>query len=244
MTRLFNIKLQFKVLIFFGLLFTIYYLLFTSVYARTAPEFMVSWQAQNYVPVWYVGKIFPTNSAKISIRFDLIDNGKIADLLSSTCENTNNSGPHPCRVRWYINDDLRINEDNGFGIKTFSFANTNVYDGNDIEIHISIPNYHGQSLDKIVTIPVKSPELTIEAPYYDRRAGKESRFIAWPFFFNSIMSLSFKWLMDGAEVGENSPFLNLSVDPATLPTTKINLEVQVQNSAGEISNKQIQVEVK
>ena len=244
MTRLFDIKLQFKILIFFSLLFTIYYLLFTPVHAQTAPEFMVSWQTQNYVPVWYVGKIFPTNGARISVRFDLIDNGRVADLLSPTCEKMNDNKAHPCRVRWYVNDDLRINEDNGFGIKTFSFANTSVYDGNDIEVHISIPNYHGQSLDKIILIPVKSPELTIEVPNYDQRVGKESKFIAWPFFFNSIAGLSFQWLMDGAEVGDNSPFLNLSIDPATLPTTKINLEIQVQNANLETARKSVKLETK
>ena len=221
------------------------YLLFVvSVNAQTAPEFMVSWQTQNYVPVWYVGKIFPTNGARISVRFDLIDNGRVADLLSPTCEKMNDNKAHPCRVRWYVNDDLRINEDNGFGIKTFSFANTSVYDGNDIEVHISIPNYHGQSLDKIILIPVKSPELTIEVPNYDQRVGKESKFIAWPFFFNSIAGLSFQWLMDGAEVGDNSPFLNLSIDSATLPTTKINLEVQVQNANLETARKSVKLEAK
>lgn len=238
-------NLKIRIFLSFALSVISYLLFVVSVNAQTAPEFMVSWQTQNYVPVWYVGKIFPTNGARISVRFDLIDNGRVADLLSPTCENKKNDNKaHPCRVRWYVNDDLRINEDNGFGIKTFSFANTSVYDGNDVEVHISIPNYHGQSLDKIILIPVKSPELTIEVPNYDQIVGKESKFITWPFFFNSIAGLSFQWLMDGAEVGDNSPFLNLSIDPATLPTTKINLEVQVQNANLETARKSVKLEAK
>lgn len=205
-------KILISVFIFSSFLFPLSFF-----YAYAAPEFLTTWQAQNYVPSWYQGKIFPTYGSKIEARFEFVDNGKIVDLSKTA-------------VRWYINDELMVNESKGLGIKTFSFSNLNIYAGNDIEVRISIPDYKGQSFDKFFTIPVKSQEVVIEGDYFSKQIGKtKNAFYAWPFFFNSANNLSFKWLMDGNEVGSNSSSLFIDVDSQTRSGTKINLISRVEN---------------
>src|SRR3989338_8026257 len=128
------LNLKLKTLIFLIVVFV--FLILNSVDAQTAlPQFLVSWQAQSYAPARYQGKIFPTKGTPIVISFELIDNGKIVDLSKTA-------------VRWYINDELVKNEDNGLGIKSLQF-NLPDYAGQETEIRIAIPDYKGSQLDSI-----------------------------------------------------------------------------------------------
>lgn len=200
---------QFKISVI--LLSTFYFLLFTfSASAQTAsqtaikPQFMVSWQVASYAPSWYQGKIFPTKGSRINVTFELIDSGKIADLSK-------------LKVRWYVNDDLVLNEKNGLGIKSYSFR-ANDYAGQDTEIRIAVVGYKGgEQLDKIVIIPVVSPEAAIDAPYSELqiKTGITS-LVAYPFFFNvsDLKNLSFDWNVNNqpAESVGNNQSLNLNID--------------------------------
>src|SRR3989344_4866664 len=107
-------------------------------FAQTAPEFMVSWRALNFVPPEYQGKIFPINGTAIEAGFDLIDRGKIADLSKK-------------EIRWFL-DGTAIG--NGIGKKTASFtvqktANT-VHN-----LRIEVADYNGTILRKNLAIPIK-----------------------------------------------------------------------------------------
>lgn len=186
-----------------------------------APEFLASWQANSYVPSWYQGKIFPVYGSRIDVNFELIDNGKIADLSKNI-------------VRWYVNDDLMINEQNGLGIKKLSFVNNYFY-GGELEVKISLPDYKSGSLIKIIHIPVKTPEVAIEAPYFDRtlNAGK-NLILAWPFFFgvSDPNNLSLEWRADDKTTAKatalNSSFyINVPVNTAS--GKKISLFARFNN---------------
>ncbi len=228
---------KFKIIILTVLISNFSFLISHSANAQAAPEFLVSWQAQSYVPIWYQGKVFPTYGSRVDVKFELIDNGKIADLSKA-------------KIRWYVNDDLTRNENNGLGIKNYSFVNSSVYGGNDLEVKVSIVDYKGKSLDKIIAIPVKSPEAIIEAPYLDNGVDKgKSAFFAWPFFFGIPNNFSIKWMVDGNEANgssANSPILSLNIDSGTLPKTIINLKAQIQNLSNqmEIAEKLVPLEVK
>lgn len=213
--------------------------------AQTAPQFLVSWQAQDYVPVWYSGKIFPVNGTRINVRFELLDRGKPVNLMAQNCESVDGSVSQPCRVRWYVGDNMVANEDSGLGIKTISFVNNSVYSGDSVSVRISIPYYHGQSADQTFDIPVKSQEAVIDAHYYQNQIDKKpSAFRVWPFFFNSVNGFSFSWLMDGQVVDGSAQLINLNIDPGTASQTQINLGAQIQNSVGEAANSKIQLRVK
>ncbi len=207
---------------FIILLSTFYFLLSGSVFAQTAaPQFLTSWQAQSYAPGWYQGKIFPTKGTPITISFELIDKGKIVDLSKAA-------------VRWYINDELVKNEDNGLGIKSLRF-NMPDYAGQETEIKTTIPDYKGSQLDSITRIPSKVPEVVIKSTYVGQRiqAG-ESSFEAIPYFFNanSLNNLSFDWLANGEKTNNyaDTPWsLKLNIDSQAPSGYEINLRAVVSN---------------
>lgn len=191
-------------------------------YAQQVPQFLVSWQANSFTPSWYQGKIFPTTGSRIDVKFELIDAGKIVDLSKTA-------------VRWYINDNLVINEVNGLGIKSYFFIN-NDYVGNNINLRISIPNYNGNTLDNVIDIPIANPEVVINVPYPDKlvSAGKLT-LEAIPFFFNvsNNSNILFSWDANGQPTSATgNPFLNLNIEAAAGP--EIDLGILIKNIANEL----------
>lgn len=191
----------------------------------SSQQFLTSWQVSNsYAPSWYQGKVFPTTGSRVSVKFDFIDNGKVVDLSKN-------------KIRWYVNDNLVINEANGSGITNYSFID-NDYVGSDTEVRISIPDYKTGSLNYVLTIPVVSPEIVIKAPYSDKKisAGKAT-FEAIPFFFKiaNPNRLSFRWTANNQSTGDsNSQFLNLNIDPTTTKGVIFNIAVFAGNISDEL----------
>lgn len=190
--------------------------------AQTKPQFLVSWQAQNYAPSWYQGKILPTKGTPINISFELIDNGKIADLSKTT-------------VRWYVNDNLVLNENNGLGIKNLKI-NIPDYSGGQTEIRIVVLDYlKNGMIDKLIEIPVKGPEAIINAPYADGKIKTGSSVLnLFPFFFNikDTHSLSVDWSVNGQKPSGSAgnPYvLNLNVGSETPKDTAINISVSLKS---------------
>lgn len=202
-----------------------------------APQFLVSWQAQSYVPSWYQGKIMPTKGSLITVGFELVDGGRIADLSGTV-------------VRWYVNDKLILNEKNGLGIKSFSF-NTPDYGGQQTDVRISLPNYRGQVLDDVITIPVVNPEVVIDGRSVQNHLQiGDNSFAATPFFFNtqSLSDLDFNWVANGQQANSQSDapwMLNLHLDPNTQPGFSVNLGVTAQSLVNqlEFATKSIKLQV-
>ena len=226
-------KKSFLLIISIGFVF----LNFKFVLAQTNYQFLTSWKADGFVPTWYQGKILPTRGSRVSVSFELINKGKISDLSNTV-------------VRWYINDNLVKNENNGLGIKNYSFTVTD-YPGNNAEIRIAMPDYNGQPLNKIIQIPVNSPEVIVESPAFSlNNISKTAIFKANPFFFNvkTMKNLSFQWTANGQSTGNyaGSNILNFNVDPAIDPNTEISLSVVVKNLLNEMefASKEINFKLK
>jgi len=212
---------------------------FSLTYAQTSPQFLVSWQAESYAPSWYQGKILPINGAPVEISFELIDKGKIADLSKT-------------KVRWYVNDELVKNEENGLGIKSLKIITPN-YSGQETEIRISVVDYKGgETLDKVIKIPVVGPEVLIDSPYPDKKISAGlSIFQVVPFFFNikNLNSLSVEWSANEqkpAGLSANPWSLNLNIGPETPIGTEIKISVSVKNLLKELefASKSIQLQIK
>lgn len=157
--------------------------------AHAATDFMTSWQTRTYVPAWYEGKAFPTHESAITVAFELIDDGKVADLSKTA-------------VRWYVDGKMIKNEENGLGIKKALIINKK-YGGSVSTIRISIPNYKGKAEEKIIEIPIKKPEVVIDVPYFQKIAEKGvNTFYAWPYFFNttSASNLGLQWIVEGKKL--------------------------------------------
>ncbi len=191
-----------------------------------APQFLVSWSADSFAPSWFKGKIFPTFNSIIKVSFELVDNGKIVNLSQTP-------------VRWYINDNLYENEQNGLGIKAISFRDNTTYNGNDINVRISIPDYNGNNLDEIITIPIKNPEVVIDSPYYNGNVSKGSYyFTVWPFFFSGS-NLITKWYVNGQAASNSqsdSNIFNLAIGDQN--QSPITIENQTQNLSNDLERAQ------
>lgn len=209
----------------------------SSAFAAEPPRFMVSWQANSYAPSWYSGKILPTKGSAIKVNFELIDSAKIADISKK-------------KVRWYVNDKLVQNESKGLGLKSYSFI-ADDYPGQETEIRITIIDYKDETLDKIIRIPIVSPEAAIDAPYPNAEINIGANyFFINPFFFNvrDLKNISFEWLVDNrpAESGENNQALNLSIDSSTPSGFEIDIKATVRNLLNEMefASKNIKSRVK
>lgn len=221
------------------LLATCWLLVFNFASAQTLPQFLVSWQAQNYAPSWYQGKLLPINGTPVEIKFELIESGKLADLSK-------------IKVRWYVNDGLVKNEENGLGIKSLKF-NIPDYGGNETEVRISLPEYKNYPpLDYIMRIPVKNPEVVINNRYPKSEINKKNiSFEALPFFFNinSLNNLSFNWSAAGQEsenYTENPWLFKLNVDSQAPSGFIVSLRVSVQNLLNqmEFASKDLRLVIK
>jgi hypothetical protein len=207
--------------------------------AQTSIQFLTSWQAQSYAPFWYQGKIFPTRGTPVEISFELLNKGKATDLSQT-------------KIRWYVNEQLSANEDNGLGLKTLKIVIPD-YAGHETNVRIAIVNYlGGDTLYKNIAIPVVAPETVIEAPYADRKIGfGQSVFKAAPFFFNvkNLDNLSIDWSTGEQEVenqSTNSWLLNLNIEPTTPSGAAISLSAEIKNILNELefAVKSIQLQTK
>ena len=104
----------------------------------------------------------PSAGSNIEISFNLIDGGKIVDLSKT-------------KVRWYINDELTVNEESGLGIKTLKFKAPQEVVG-EIEIKIVVIGYKETEIEKFITIPIEKVEVVIDSPRYDQKISREKIF--------------------------------------------------------------------
>jgi four helix bundle suffix protein len=204
----------------------------------SGPQFLVSWQAQSYAPSWYSGKVFPTQGSAVEIAFELVNNDKIVDVSGY-------------KIRWYVNDKLIKNENDGLGIKSLKTSAAN-YPGFDLEARIVIADYPTGALDTTIRIPTVRPEVVINAPYPDNKVSAGSNlFEALPFFFSvkNLSELLFEWSINGkrpSETGTKPQLLDLSVNPQTPTGRPVNLSVIVKNYLKELefSSKGLQLQVR
>lgn len=210
-----------------------------SVASAAAPQFFATWRAESFTPSWYAGKTYPTKGTPVRVSFELIDSGKIADLSNTI-------------VRWYVDDTLAKNENDGRGIKTLAFSVPD-YAGQETQVRISIPSYRGgDSLNSIVHIPVQSPRIVIDAPYPDRQiAAGDTAFTLVPFFFNisTLDNLTIGWSANGTASqaqGASSAAFTFRLDPKTPSGFGVTLQAAAQNILHEleIASDQIQLTVK
>lgn len=212
------------------LVFSYWLLVIGGANAQTAPEFLISWRALNFVPADYPGKIFPSKNSQLEIGFDLLENGKVADLSKNT-------------VNWFLGDQLI---QSAAGLKTARFRSGD----SDQTVKINILNYKGAALNHLVILPVNKPEVIIDAriPRSEIKLGKYN-FEARPFFFNVLNAdnLLFKWINNNQPIAGNPRIINLDLKSGGVPSeTKMNISVNVANAFNklEFGNRQINLTIK
>lgn len=196
--------------------------------AQTGFEFLISWQADSYIPDWYAGKSLPVAGASIQINFELINDGKPVNLSQNI-------------VRWYVDGNLVQNENNGLGIKSLITAipkNSN----NEALVKISIIDYADSVLEKTFIIPISKPEAVIDSPYPGNKIESGlSVFRLIPFFFNidNLNSLAVKWSannIDSQSYADNLWQLNLNIGGQISTGTKIILGAVIRNPLNQLES--------
>jgi hypothetical protein len=206
--------------------------------AASQPQFLVTWRSHNYAPSWYAGKILATRGSWVDVSFDLIDNGKVVDLSKN-------------KVRWYVNDDLKRNEDDGLGIKNYYFG-IDDYKNEDINIQIVVVDYLDEQIGKFITIPLAQPEVVIDAPYANRRLPSGTdMFKAYPYFFDikDLSKLSFNWTVNGQPAESASisaDTLKLNIDNLAPSGFGIDIQALIKNLTDEFefASGKVKLEVK
>lgn len=194
----------------------------SSALAETAPEFMITWRAKNYIPSDYLGRVLPIDKTPIEVSFEIIDDSKIADLSKT-------------EVFWHINGEFKKS---GFGIKNLSFVADRIFGSQLIEI--IIPNYQPKgkeaiSLEKKLIVPLFAPEAVIDSPYPNNEIKPGlNDFRALLYFINSMDPVSdvfYSWSTNGqkTEGTVENPSL-LTLDTTNLLTgAEFNLTLNVRN---------------
>jgi hypothetical protein len=200
------------------------------------PTFLVSWKAEDYAPINYLGKTLPVNQTKIDVSFELVgtnpsDNGKIIDLSGN-------------EVRWYVNSHL-MSQSNG--TKTFSFITNDDNDASTavkISVEYSDPTAgYNYFVDKYIDIPLTHPDIVVAYKNIGSSLSKGGGniFSAFPYFFNgSYNNLKASWSVNDRVVDSGSDQWNLTVtlgsDYPSGSDIKISVSAQdILNAANIIS---------
>lgn len=200
----------------------------------TAPQFMVTWQAQNFAPADFAGKLLPIANTPIDVVFNVIENGKIADLTNT-------------EVRWYVNNKI---QQSGRGRQTLRF-NAPEFSGGDQEVRISIPSYKNRELTKTITIPVTTPQVIIQTPLISNEVPRgDIRLKALPYFFNvsNLKNLGITWLINNTKPTSGEEITNpdeLTLEtPEEIPAgTQTTIEVLVQKNTAETAARSLILKV-
>lgn len=198
----------------------IFFALSLKINAQTEPLFLVSWQSDAYAPDDFLGKVFPAPKSVVNVSFEVLEGGRFANLSQNN-------------IRWLINGLST----QGVGQKTTSFTNKK-FANDKIEIEISVFDYKtaGNTLIKILEIPVVNPEIVIKAPYHrDELSEKEVNLSALPYFFNisSLKDMRFTWTINNERpVGEpeRQDLITVTI-PGNAPSgSQFKTEVIAQNT--------------
>ncbi|MDE2001620.1 MAG: hypothetical protein KGI60_03610 [Patescibacteria group bacterium] len=205
--------------------------------AQTAPQFMVSWRALNYVPGDYVGKTFPSLNSPVEAGFNLINNGKLIDVSRYV-------------ISWYVDDNLVAS---GKGLTAVRLDTPSTQ--NEL-VRVVIGNYNGSDISDTFLVPVLNPEVNLSAQTPNANtalnrialSATSHLFEARPFFFNaaSLNNLRFTWDVNGQQTSGSAAdpnFLSLDLTSQGTPQQKeltvtagvSNLLNQLEIGAGSLN---------
>lgn len=211
---------------------------FTKASFAADPSFIVSWKANNHVPMNYLGKVLPISGSEVDISFEMVgnnpgDSGKIINLSNN-------------EVRWYVNGTFMKS---GQNMKSFSFVTS---DGNGTETDVKISAEYNDPttqqnyfVNEYIAIPLTFPDVVISYKNFSGSLikGNANLFSAIPFFFNSALdSLSILWTVNNQQATSDykDPWnltVNLGSDYPSGSDININAVVQDRTNSQSSASK-------
>lgn len=186
--------------------------------AQTAgPLPFITWQARSYAPPQYRGKAMPTAGSQITVNFNIVNQGKIADLSKQT-------------INWYLSGNIL---GSGKGMQTLTFLAPT--DGSSAaSLSIELPDYTSQLLIYALDIPIVNPEAVIEAPYVAGVfSGNSLQVRGTPYFFNvsSPLALNFAWSVNGEtpQNAEDPSVLAVNIGSGARPGSSVDIGLTISS---------------
>jgi len=222
-----NNNFKLKKIVFLSALFVFPFLFLSAANAQTsspaASQVFITWQAQDFTPADYQGKIIPSARTTVKLGLELLNQNKFQDLSKAN-------------IIWYLDGNFLTS---GQGLKETSFTANKL--AGDYHYIRTVINLGGQEYDGTVDIPTASPEIVIKTPAMANNSiplGKNI-FEAIPYFFNvsNLQNIIFNWMVngqtaEGASLGGSTLELDLE---APVPANQIlDIKVTAQNSKNEL----------
>lgn len=202
--------------------------------AQNPPEIIITWQAQNYAPPGFEGKVLPIRGTNVSAAIMLIEGGKIINLSQN-------------EIRWFVNRGL---ENSGIGLAEINFKLSNIAP-DSISLKAEIRDYKGENLEKSIVVPLGKPELVITGygPAKLIEAGKNTlNTLVYFFNINNLNQLLFGWSANSEKTkGESNEPDKLELDVSGAPSgATVDLNVTARNKLNELefAEDKIELEIK
>jgi len=203
---------------------------------KIANSLIINWQANNFAPSTYQGKLLPTNGSIVSLSILGKIGNKIMDLSDAL-------------IMWYLDEEFLTG---GLGQTDIQFKVTKTANNFYlIKVNVTLPQQNGSSqfFSQGVRIPIANPQTVINVPYASIQSNTPVFISAVPYFFNiqSINDLSFDWeIITPIETqkvkGDNKIIINTN---EYLKGKPINISLKTQNTKSlfEFSKSQITIYV-
>ena len=204
--------------------FVVCILAFFHVSAQTNNDLLITWHANNFVPVDFSGKAIPTNGNIVDVSVELLVNKKIQNISGAT-------------VSWFV-DGTFFNK--GVGMKEFSFPVTKV--GRSSHSVRAVVQTKTTKYEGLVSIPVFNPITVIENknPTGIVSSGDQVNLRILPYFFNIVSQsdILVSWKINNetrSDVRDSALTLNIG-SPKTDAQRTMTIEAFVQNINNKIES--------
>jgi len=191
---------------------------------QSQPKFLWSWQTNTYVPAGFEGKVLPSPGATVTVSFELVQGGKLANLQGNKLLNI-----PPQTIYWYANNTLISNIP---GKQTVSFTAPSV--PGTVTVKVQLPGYPGGSVFQSISVPVVPPEAVIESRYPGGSfVGTPVNVRGIPYFFNvkDPFALNFEWSVNGEipQNAEDPTNLSIGLNPDAPSGATLNIKLTIQD---------------
>ncbi len=196
-----------------------------AAYAQEGPNFVLTWQADNFYPSNYTLKAAAAPNSPVTISLAALENGRFSDLSGT-------------EIVWYRNGKYL---DNGVGLTRVTFP---------VDWRVAPPgsNYSIRALvyypdgvaESTVHIPIEQQGVVLDIPRfgYEAPSGSQTAITAIPFFFNvnDFSALRFEWNVEDTTRSEKTEENILVLNVGALQATQryIPISVRVTNNEGFI----------
>ena len=116
-----------------------------SIKSADPTELILTWKANTYIPLDYLGKALPVPGARIDFGLQMVDENKLINLFDN-------------EIRWYVNNNLISS---GSGLTNFSYVPP-LINGDSLSIRVVVRNYKEAEINSVAELLLVKPEAVVD----------------------------------------------------------------------------------